>query len=93
MGYGISNSKKLAECDRKANTVRFLRSPRRAKGTRGHNPDNQYATWRSPMREARRKIGWLTGRQWVKFRKFGQKMYRKMQDAKTMGGMIDNAAD
>ena len=68
--------------------VMFLRSPRKQPGTRGHNPDNQYATWRAPMREARRKLGWPSGRQWVKFRKFGTKAYKKYQEEKTMGGLI-----
>ncbi len=77
MGFGISNSKILAECDRKTNTIRFLRSPRKLKENRGHNPDNKYAVWRNPMREARRKIRWPSGRQWVKFRKFGSKAYRR----------------
>lgn len=68
--------------------VMFLRSPRKAKGTRGHNPECKYAAWRSPMREARRKLGWPTGRQWVKFRKFGTKAYKKWQ-AEGAGGTID----
>lgn len=55
----------------------FLPSPRKLKGTRGHNPDNQYAAYRSPMRDARRQVNWPGGRQWVKFRKFGAKAYRK----------------
>ena len=93
MGYGISNSKILAECDRKANTVRFLRSPRKAKGARGHNPEATYASWRAPMREARRAIGWLTGRQWIKFRKFGTKAYRQHQASFTDRGMNANATD
>ena len=90
MGYGISNSKVLAECDQKANTVRFLQSPRKTKGSRGHNPANQYAAWRNPMREARRKIGWPSGRQWVKFRKFGSKAYRNFK-ASGAGGAINDA--
>jgi len=88
VGFGISNSKILAECDRKAATVQFLRSPRKVKDTRGHNPENKYAFWRSPMREARRAVGWISGRQWAKFRKFGQKAYRKYQ-AQGAGGAID----
>lgn len=89
MGYGISNSEILAKCDRKANTVMFLRSLRKAKETRGHHPDNKYAQWRSPMRDARRKIGPISGRQWVKFRKFGSKAYRAFKNQQTMGGIID----
>lgn len=90
MGFGISNSKILAECDRKAGTVLFLRSPRKTKGTRGHNPDNKYAIWRAPLREARRKMGWPLGRQWVKFRKFGSKAYKKFVAAKAERGIVEN---
>ena len=89
MGYGISNSKVLAECDRKANTVLFLRSPRKLPGTRGHNPDTQYARWRSPMRDARRQVGPISGRQWVKFRKFGSKAYRAFKAKQSMEGIIN----
>lgn len=98
MGFGISNSKVLAECDRKASTVMFLRSPRKAKGTRGHNPDNQYATWRSAKRSLRRqltKAGVIlrSGRSWVKYKKGALKAYRQYQEDKTMGGMLENTAD
>ena len=57
--------------------VMFLPCPRKPKGTRGHNFLNTYAMWRNPMRDARRKVGPISGRQWVKFRKFGAKAYRK----------------
>jgi hypothetical protein len=70
--------------------IRFLPSPRKAPGTRGHNPDNQYAAWRSPMRDARREVGWPSGRQWVKFRKFGSKAYRKHL-ASGAGGAINES--
>lgn len=90
MGFGISNSKVLAECDRKANTVMFLRSPRKEKDKRGHHPDNQYAVWRSTMREARRKVGHLSGRQWVRFRKFGAKAYRAFKAKQLMEGIISD---
>ena len=70
--------------------IRFLPSPRKAPGTRGHNPDNQYAQWRSPMREARRSVGWPSGRQWIKFRKFGSKAYRAYRDS-CAGGTISEA--
>jgi len=94
MGYGISNSKILAECDRLANTVRFLRSPRKAKGTRGHNPDNKYAPWRSKKRLLRRQLvaaGVIlrSGRSWVKYKKEAKKAYRQYQQDETMGGMLD----
>ena len=90
MGYGISNSKVLAECNRKADTVRFLRCPRKLKATRGHNPDNKYAKWRNPLRDARRKFGKISGRQWVKFRKYGQKAYRQYVKTQTDRGMNEN---
>ena len=89
MSHGISNSKILAKCDVKAGTVMFLSSLRKEKGTRGHNPTNRYALWRSPMRDARRQVGPISGRQWVKFRKFGQKAYKKFMEQKTLGGMIE----
>ena len=89
MGHGISNSKVLAECDLKAGTVMFLRSPRKADGTRGHHPDNSYAVWRNPLRDARRKLGGMSGRQWTLFRKYGQKAWRQMQRETTMGGTIE----
>lgn len=74
MGFGISNSPILAECDRKAATVLFL-------------PASKYMPWRNPMRDARRQMGWPSGRQWVKVRKFGAKAYRKFK-ASGAGGTI-----
>lgn len=91
MAHGISNSEALAECDRKANTVMFLRSPRKEKGKRGHHPDNKYALWRSPMREARRKVGHLSARQWVRFRKFGAKAYRAFKAKQLTEGIINES--
>lgn len=72
----------------------FLRSPCKEPGARGHHPDNQYAKWRNPLRDARRKFGKISGRQWVKFRKYGQKAFKKYQEEKTMGGLIvENTID
>ncbi len=68
----------------------YLPCPRKLRGTRGHNPDNKYAFWRKPMREARRKIGWLTGRQWRKFRKFAGLAYRQHVKTQTDRGMNAN---
>jgi len=68
----------------------FLPSPRKLRGTRGHNPENHYAGWRAPLREARRQIGWQTGRQWRKFRKFGMKAYRKHIATQTDRGINVN---
>ena len=70
--------------------VLFMPCPRKVKGTRGHNPDNHYAARRSPMRDARRQIGPISGRQWVKFRKFGSKAYRAFKNQQTMGGIIND---
>lgn len=67
----------------------FLPCPRKVKGTRGHHPDNVYAQWRSPMRDARRQISFISGRQWVKFRKFGSKAYRAFK-AKSLEGIIND---
>jgi len=74
-------------------TVLFLPCPRKNPGTRGHNPNNEYAKWRNPLRDARRKLAPISGRQWVKFRKFGQKAWKKMQEEKTLGGMLANPTD
>ena len=63
--------------DRHGMIYLFMPSPRKTRGTRGHNPLCRYAEFRSPMREARREVQWPSGRQWVKFRKFGLKAYRK----------------
>ena len=66
--------------------VLFLPCPRKLKGTRVHHPDNHYAHYRSAMREARRKVSPISGRQWVKFRKFGAKAYREyVLDRETRG--------
>ena len=73
--------------------IRFLWCPRKAAGTRGHNPENEYAAWRSPLRDARRKLGWPSGRQWRKFRKFGQKAYRQHVATQTDRGINANATD
>ncbi len=68
----------------------FLVSPRKVPGTRGHNPANQYAAWRNPMRDARRKLSPISGRQWVKFRKFGSKAYRQLVLEQETRGMNAN---
>ena len=76
--------------------VMFLPCPRKVKGTRGHNPENKYAAWRSPKRLLRRqliKAGVIlaSGRAWVKYKKSAQKAYRQYQTDETMGGMLDAA--
>lgn len=81
----------LKGVDRHGMIFIFLPCPQKAEDSRGHNPNNTYATWRNPMRDARRQVGWPSGRQWRKFRKFGQKAYRAYQEAQTMGGIIDPA--
>lgn len=67
----------------------FMPCPRKLKGMRGHHPNNDYATWRSPMRDARRQVGPISGRQWVKFRKFGSKAYRAFKAKQLMEGIIN----
>ena len=74
--------------------VKFLPCPRQKEGTRGHNPDNVYAQWRSPKRSLRRqltKAGVIlrSGRSWVKYKKSAQKAYRQYKQDETMGGLLD----
>lgn len=67
----------------------FLPCPRKAKGTRGHHPMNVYANFRSTIREARKQIGPISGRQWVKFRKFGSKAYRAWKAKQLTEGILN----
>ena len=78
--------------------VLFVPCPRKLKGTRGHNPENHYARWRSPRRSLRRqltKAGVIlhSGRAWRRYKKDAKRMYRAYQQDATLGGMLDDATN